>query len=349
MKIQSIHTRMLQIAGLMAVPALLASVGCLAQPTPKQSLLALSKTDHTLAIVDPATGKVIAKMPVGADPHEVIASSDGKTAYVSIYGGGSFHEINVIDLVGQKALSTVDTRPLMGPHGLDFMGGKVWFSAEGSKAFGTYDPATNKVDWAMGTGQDRTHMIYVMKGEKTIYTTNMGSGTVSIITDSLMQPGGNAPPGARAQHAWIQTLVPVSRGSEGLDVTPDGKELWTAASEDGIISIIDLSSKKVIEKLDAKVFGANRIKITPDGKLALITSLRNGDLVIYDVQTRKEKKKVAMGHGAAGIQMDPNGGRAFVACTPDNYIVVIDLKTLEIVSRIDVGGGPDGMAWATQP
>ena len=32
-------------------------------------LLALSKTDHTLSIVDPVTLKVIAKMPVGPDPH----------------------------------------------------------------------------------------------------------------------------------------------------------------------------------------------------------------------------------------------------------------------------------------
>jgi len=54
--------------------------GCVAQSTPKRTLLALSKGDHILAIVDPATLKVIAKVPVGSDPHEVIASADGKTA-----------------------------------------------------------------------------------------------------------------------------------------------------------------------------------------------------------------------------------------------------------------------------
>src|SRR6202045_760522 len=80
-----------------------------AQSTPPRSLLALSKTDHMLAILDPATLKVIARIPVGEDPHEVIASTDGKTAYVTIYGGGSLHELNVIDLVAQKALATIDT------------------------------------------------------------------------------------------------------------------------------------------------------------------------------------------------------------------------------------------------
>ena len=44
-------------------------------------LLALSKTDHTLSIVDPVTLKIIAKMPVGPDPHEVIASADGTRAW----------------------------------------------------------------------------------------------------------------------------------------------------------------------------------------------------------------------------------------------------------------------------
>src|SRR5690348_14351936 len=94
------------------------ATACNAQSAPHKSLLALSKANHTLAIVDPATLKVMARIPVGSDPHEVIASSDGKTAYVSIYGGGSLHELNVIDLVGQKPLTNVDTRPLFGPHGL---------------------------------------------------------------------------------------------------------------------------------------------------------------------------------------------------------------------------------------
>ena len=79
-----------------------------------------------------------------SDPHEVIASSDGKTAYVSIYGGGRYHALSVIDLVGQKALPDIDTGALNGPHGLAFVGGKVWFTAEGAKAIARYDPAAAK-------------------------------------------------------------------------------------------------------------------------------------------------------------------------------------------------------------
>ncbi|HEY6978881.1 MAG TPA: YncE family protein [Chitinophagaceae bacterium] len=324
------------------------ATACTAQSTPRQSLLALSKTDHTLAIVDPVALNVIARIPVGSDPHEVIASSDGKTAYVTIYGGGSLHELNVIDLVAQKPLTNVDTRPLFGPHGLTFVNGKAWFTAEGSKAVGSYDPISGKIDWSMGTGEDRTHMIYVTADAKKIYTTNVSSGTVSILMDTLIQPGRMAPPGARPHEDWIQTIVPTARGSEGFDVSPDSNELWTASSEDGTISIIDLRAKKLATKIDAKVTGANRLKFTPDGKMVFISSLQSGELIIYDAKSRKEIKRLKIGRGAAGILMDPDGSRVFVACSADNYVAVIDIKTLEVARHFDVGGMPDGLAWAVQ-
>lgn len=312
----------------------------------KRLLLALSKTDHTLALVDPATLRIIARLPVGSDPHEVIASADGTKAYVTIYGGGSFHEINVLDLVGKKALDNIDTRPLYGPHGIDFAAGKVWFSAEGSKAVGRYDPATGRLDWAMGTGEDRTHMIFVTPDAKKIYTTNVSSATVSILIDTLLQPGTNAPPGARPHEEWRQTLVPTARGSEGFDVSPGGTELWTAASEDGSITVIDLTKKALAARLDANVKGANRVKFTPNGKQVFVASLGTGDLTVFDAATRKEVKRIKLGRGCAGILMDPVAGRAFVACSADNNIAIIDLETLEVTGHLDVGGTPDGLAWA---
>jgi YVTN family beta-propeller protein len=333
-----------------------------AQPAPHQLLLALSKQDHTLAIVDPSTLKVITKVPVGEDPHEVIASSDGKTAYVSIYGGGSLHTINVIDLIGYKRLDDIDTRPLFGPHGLTFVNNKLWFTVEGSKAIGCYNPSTKKIEWAMGTGQDRTHMIYVTNNAKRIYTTNVASGTVSILQDTLVNfgpprnvpnnnltptPPGNMPPPNMPPHEnWEQTVVTVSNGSEGFDVSPDSAELWTASAENGKIYIIDLSAKKLEQTIDADVNGANRLKFTPDGRLVFISG--GGILTVYDAKGRDQLKQIDI-TGGAGILMQPDGSRAYVACNAGNYVAVIDLKTLDVINKIDVGGRPDGLAWAERP
>ena len=114
---------------------LLASTVLSAESTPSTALLVLAKSDNTLAIVDPSSLQVIARVPVGPDPHEVIASADGKLAYVSNYGGGAYNTLAVVDLVGQKALPPVALGPLRGPHGLVFVGGKVWFTAEAAKVY----------------------------------------------------------------------------------------------------------------------------------------------------------------------------------------------------------------------
>jgi YVTN family beta-propeller protein len=328
------------------------SVESTAQSTPAKSLLALSKADHILAIIDPVTLQVIARIPVGADPHEVIASSDGKKAYVSNAYSSPFHEIDVIDLITQKPLPQIDIKPFISPHGLAFADGKLWFTAEGSKSVGRYDPATEGMDWCMGTGQDRTHMIYVTQDGKKIYTTNVNAGTVSIMAETVLPPpvgpNGQVFPGAKGRMEWIQTVIPVSKGSEGFDVSPDGRELWTASADDGTIAVIDIATRKVVVKIDAKVSGANRVEFTPDGKRVLISTLRGGDLFVYDAVTRKELKRISIGHGAAGILMDTDGSRAFVGCTPDNYVAIIDLRTLEVTGHINLGG-PDGLAWAVRP
>lgn len=329
----------------------------LGQSGSSTSLLVLSKRDHTLAIVDPTSLQVIAKAPVGNDPHEVIASADGKTAYVSNYGFGAYNTLAVVDLVAGKALPSVELGALRGPHGLTFVGGKTWFTAEGAKAIGSYDPATQKIDVIIGTGQNRTHMIYVSEDGQRIITTNVSSGTVSILEQKPVRmrggpsPGMSSPPAGVAPKPrtdWDQSVIRVGNGSEGFDVSPNGKEVWVANAEDGTISIIDLASEKVKDTLSANVAGANRLKFTPDGNRVLVSTLGGPDLVILDANTRKEIKRVPIGHGAAGIVMQPDGSRAFVACTPDDYVVVLDLHSLEVVGHIQAGGQPDGLAWAVR-
>lgn len=336
-----------------------------AQPTPSRALLVLSKQAHTLAIVDPTTLQVVARAPVGEDPHEVVASTDGRTAYVSNYGFGAFHTLTAIDLIGQKPLETIDLGALRGPHGLVFVDGKVWFTAEAAKAIGRYDPATDKVDWIMGTGQNRTHMLYVFPGAQRIVTTNVNSATVTILEKTegpagmppepppgppsgmAPPPGGPprfpAPPGGD----WNEDVVAVGHGSEGFDVSPDGKEAWVANARDGTVSVVDIAAKKVTDTLQVNVPGANRLKFTPNGKMALVSA--GPDLVFLDTATHREVKRLTIGHGSGGILIQPDGARAYVAFSPDGFVAVIDLKTLTVVGKIDAGGNPDGLAWAARP
>ncbi|MCZ2148116.1 MAG: YncE family protein [Bryobacterales bacterium] len=315
-----------------------------AAETPRAALLVLAKTDRTLSIVDPASLKVVARMPSGPDPHEVVASSDGRFAYISNYGGGAYHTLTVVDLLERKTLPAVDLGPLWGPHGLMFAAGKVWFTAEAAKAIGSYDPAAKSVDWIMGTGQDGTHMIHVFEGLQRIATSNIRSGTVTILDRMAPNTRRRGAPGGE----WEETHLPTGRGTEGFDVSPNGRELWAAASQEGTIAVIDLETKKTVQIFSGNVKGANRLKFTPDGKRVFVSTLGGPEVVIFDAAERREIKRLKTGRGAAGIQMQPDGKRVYVSCTPDDYVAVVDLRTLEIVGKFEAGKEPDGLAWAVR-
>jgi YVTN family beta-propeller protein len=300
------------------------------------SLLVLNK-EASLAIVDPATQKVLGRAPTGEGPHEVVATADGKLAVASNYGSAQMpgHTLSVIDIASRKELNRVDIAPLTRPHGLFSADGKVYFTAEGSKAIGRYDPASNRVDWLLGIGQDGTHMVALSKDRNMIFTSNIRSGTISIFERTGTPPD------------WHGTVVQVGRGPEGFDVSPDGKELWAANSGDGTVSILAVVEKRVVQTFPVGVKRSNRLKFTPDGKRALISDLTNGDLIVIDAAARKQIKRLNLGRSVAGILVVPDGSRAYVAATNDNYVAVVDLKTLEVTSHISTGNGPDGMDWIT--
>jgi len=297
------------------------------------TLLVLNKEDATLAIVDPASGKILGRVPTGEGPHEV--ATDGKLAFVGNYGTGPApgKSISVIDLASKKELRRVEVSPLQRPHGIFVSGGKVYFTAEANKLVARYDPVSNQIDWMMGTGLNSTHMVMLTRDGSKMFTSNIGSDAIAIL-----ERGSNP-------INWNMTVVPVGKGPEAIEISPDEKEIWTAHSRDGGVSIIDIATKKVTGTIDVHTKRSNRLKITPDGKRILITDLEAGELVVLDRDTRHEIKRIKLGKSPEGILIVPDGSRAYIAVNGDNYLAVLDLKTLELTGRVSTGNGPDGMAW----
>jgi DNA-binding beta-propeller fold protein YncE len=307
---------------------LLLVFGALAVAAP-QTLLVLNKEDATLWFVDPRTGSAGARVAVGEGPHEMALDPAGKLAFVANYGTARTpgSTISVIDVAAGKELRRIDLGVLRRPHGLCVSGGKLYFTAEANRLIGRYDPAANQVDWLMGTGQTGTHMVLASADGATLFTANIGSDTIGIFQ-------GNT-----------HTVVPVGKGPEGVDLSPDGKFLWTSHSRDGGVSVIDVAARKVVYTFDAGTRRSNRIKLTPDGKFALISDLEGNEVVVVDAETRRIIRRLQPGRTPEGILIPPGGTEAYIALAGDDRIAVIDLKSFEIVRRLSTGKGPDGMAW----
>jgi YVTN family beta-propeller protein len=312
------------------------------------TLVVLNKAGNEMALVNPVAMKVVARIPTGAGPHEVAVSVDGNTAFVANYGAQQpGRTLEVIDLKGRADSRSVPLGGLLRPHGIAVHEDKVYFTAEGSRAVGRLDPATGSVDWVMGTGQSVTHMLVLSRDGRRLYTANIGEGTVTMI--DLGSPAG--PQGM--QH------IPVGRGPEGLDLSPDGTELWVATREDGNLHVLDTTSHAVKAKFAVGRFPI-RVKFTPDGKRVLVTNARGGDIAVIDAASRTIIKRIAHGGTPVGVLITPDGRWAFVAsqsdqtagpgtdlaaASPTGYVHKIDLTTLEIAGRVEPGAGPDGLGW----
>jgi YVTN family beta-propeller protein len=301
--------------------------------TSKPVLVALNKDDSTLAIIDPSTMKIVTKVPTGDSPHEVVLSADGKTAFVANYGArtpGS--SISVIDTSTGKEIRRFDVSPLMRPHGLQVIGGKLYFTAEVNRVIARYDPVANKIDWLMGTGQNGSHMVVGTGDQKRFFTANIGSDSVTSFEFQNVPPAGS-----RVTH------IAIGKQPEAIDLSPDGKEIWAGLNAEGAIDVVDTATNTFKEKI--KIGGRPyRVKFTPDGKFVVNTMAETKELLIIDSATRKEVKRIKLESAPLGIVFSGDGKTAFVSVVQPDLVLKVNLDTGEIVGRVESGKAPDGIA-----
>ena len=208
------------------------------------TVVVVCKSEFQLALVDPATEKVLVKLPTGLGPHEVTVSPDGRTAYVSNFGrysvypaGDTAHDkagntITVIDLVDRKVKNTFDLGTHTGPHGMivSHDGKLVWATSETPQAVLEIDSATGKILHVWNTNQVRSHMIVTTPNEMKFYVTNTVSGSVSVVDRSSGEV----------------KVLPTGPGTEGIAISPDGKEVWAASRLDDKIEIISTATDSIV-------------------------------------------------------------------------------------------------------
>ncbi len=301
-----------------------------AQTASEPRLLVLLRDAGALAVVDPAEGTVLGRVPTVAGPHEVTATPDGRLAFVASPSEG----ISVIDLESMTETRRLDVGAGSVPHDVRFAGGKLYFTVEGFKAVGRYDPRADEVDWLLGLGQDGAHMMALSRDRDTIFTANRESDTVSIVEGAAAGPPG-----------WRVTSIPAGGAyPEGLALSPDGAELWVATRDDGDVSIIDVASQAVRERLDLNFEDPNRLAFTPDGARVLVSDSA-ASVVVLDAASRAEVTRFDLAPNAVLVR--PDGAVAYAALRGGDRVAVIDMETLEVVGGFPTGAGsgPGCMFW----
>lgn len=303
-------------------------------------LLVAEKGQQSLAIVDTASDSVIASVPEGGiTGHEVIASPDGKLAFVPIYGnsgvgkpGTNGRSIAVIDLASHRVVHTIDFDhgvrphcPMIGPKD-----GRLYVTTELDKTITVIDPKTFKVIGTIPTGQEQSHMLVLSHDGRRGYTANVGPGTVSVLD---------------LQARKELKVIPISGNTQRIAISPDDKWVFTADQTQPRIAVIDTSTDAIAHWIPIDAIGYGSAP-TPDGHWLLMAIPDKNEVAVVDLKAMKVVRNIPVGSYPQEVLVRPDGKTAYVSCEKANEVAVIDLGTWKTTRMIATGKASDGLAWA---
>jgi DNA-binding beta-propeller fold protein YncE len=323
---------------------LLAAVLVSAMPAQQSRLLVAQKGEASLAIVDPATGKVLASVAEGGiTGHEVIASADGTRAFVPIYGdsgvgkpGTDGSKIVAIDLATGRIVGSIDFGhgvrphcPLIGPKD-----GMLYVTTELDKTITIIDPKTLKIVGAIPTGQPESHMLVLSHDGRRGYTANVGPGTVSVLDIADRK---------------ALKVIPISGNTQRIAISKDDRWVFTADQTKPQMAVIDTKTDAVAHWIPVESPGYGGA-VTPDGRWFLVALPDVNKVAVIDVQAMKVVRNIPVGAGAdpQEVLIRPDGKAAYVSCMRSNQVAQIDLGSWTVTRMIATGKATDGLAWAGQ-
>jgi YVTN family beta-propeller protein len=307
-------------------------------------LIAGNKPNNTVTLVDLASGTTLATLPTGLGPHEAAASKDGKWAVITDYGTGPQpgNSLTLVDLNTKTVAAKIDLGRYRRPHGAQFLPGDslIAISVEADSAVLLVHVPSRTVRKAVHTGQGTSHMVSVRADGVMAYTSNIRSNSISEL---------NLTTGA-------SRFLATAGQPEGIGARPDGREVWAASNTDGVISVVDVPSWKVVASIPVGE-RAYRVSFAPDGRTAVASLTASSKVRLYDAVTRAEIATIAISGTSTGSDLAPAGGAqpvgityssdsrfAYVACQGIGAVAVIDLRERKLVKTIPVGAGPDAVA-----
>ncbi len=309
-------------------------------PAQQPRLLVAQKGEQSLGIVDPVAGRVVASVPEGGTTgHEVVASPDGKLAYVPIYGnsgvgkpGTDGSNLVVIDLAAQKVVGNVDFghgvrphMPLFGPQD-----GLLYVTTELDQAIALIDPKTLKIVGSIPTGQPESHMLALSHDGRRGYTANVGPGTVSVLDI----------PGRK-----VVKIVKISGNTQRISISKDDRWVFTSDQTKPQLAMIDTRTNEVGRWIPLEGLGYGTAPTT-DGRWLLVTMPASNKLAVIDLKTMTVARTVDTPADPEEVLAAPGGKTAWVSCVRSHTLAEVELATWKITRTIVVGSNSDGIAWA---
>ncbi|MBT8405366.1 MAG: YncE family protein [Gemmatimonadetes bacterium] len=294
------------------------------------TVIVLNKQGNDASFIDLMSGEIVKTLPTGPGPHELVATSDGRAAVGTDYGGQS---LTVFDVAAGRVAATIDLGEYTRPHGIAFLPGDslVAVTSESRGAVVIVNVRTGDLVEVLETRASGSHMVAVTADGSALWTGDMGSNTVTEL--------------ARGADGPIRALT-APETPEAVNVSPDGERVFAGSNATGRVTA--WSTADGTPTTVAEGFGwPYRVFLTPDVEQILVPDMRAEVLRFFDGDDYTELGSIAFpGEGPQGLVLHPDGRHLFLSLSRAGRIAVVDIAEREVVGYLPAGAGPDGIAYS---
>ena len=296
-----------------------------------------NRSSADVAVIDTASDEVIARVPVGQVPHQVVVADDvGKLV------ASNTHD-NTVSIVDLQSLETLATLALdQEPEHMELSpNGEVL--AVGNIAAGTVSLVSlaEHRELARVDGLIEPHNLTFSPNGKLLYVANLGADHVSVVdvaqgrVVSVIAVADPTPVAAveGAPNAEYQGIINVT-------ATPDGKLGFAAHGEGNTLTVIDLERQSPVKRIALGELPW-RAYSTADGRTMIVPNNGDQTVSVIDTGTLEVVATLPGGEDMTGVNTGWFETTAFVISRGEDKAIVLDLKSLEKVGEIALPGTPE--------
>lgn len=278
-----------------------------------------------VSVIDLASVKVVATIPVGKRPRGIGVAPDGSELYVAVSGENA---IVVLDPQRLKVLRKFDS----GPDPKAFAvhpSGRLYITNDEHAKTSVYDPKTGKLITEFRVGLEPEGVAISPDGSRGIVASE-STNTLNLF----------AIPG----HEIIANIL-VGARPRAAAFSADGRLAYATSEISREVKKVDVASGKIIGKMSLADDKAKPKDILPsrDGTRLFVAGGRANRIFVLDEKTLEILHEIPVGKRVWGLALSADGKRLYSTDGASNQVSVIDTAANEVVATVPVGGTPWGI------
>lgn len=302
-------------------------------PDPTQVVLIVDRDSNEIAFMDIKSRKVVAKTFLGknVNPHMAMMSPDGR--YV-VTGGTRANKAYIIETATAKLVKEIPVG--LAPEHLAFSpDGRFYYQGNpDGDSVSVIDMVSMTVIKTITGLAEPLNITFTPDGSKA-YIGNYGAHWVGVVDakrHELLK---------KIQVAGVPGIAKLDpdrylgeiNGISNASISNDGRYLYAADGDLGVVGVIDTRDDKVIKviRVGAKPW---RAYMSHDGNYAV--TVNNGDETVSFIDTKTNAVAATWPAGADMTGVNFAAGKAFVIA-PEGFLYVYDMRTLKPAGRLRVG------------